>query len=55
MELPIELKKVVDNVVVKYSESQATTDAGRLLRFLSRFVTVDMVLKVLAHKVKRKS
>ena len=50
-EIPIEIKNALDSVAKQYSDSPATTNAGRILRFVSRFVTVDTVLKLLAHKL----
>ncbi|MEN2402303.1 hypothetical protein GKZ90_0021115 [Flavobacterium sp. MC2016-06] len=51
-EIPKEIKDLLNVAGQKYSESPATTDAGRVLRFLARFITVDTIIKVLAHKLK---
>lgn len=51
-QLPPVIGQAVNELTRKYSESPATTNAGRVLRFLARFVTVDMVLKILTHKNK---
>lgn len=50
--LPQPIKNAVDELAKKYSESEATTNAGRVLRFIARFVTVDLLLKLLASKKK---
>lgn len=50
--LPPVVGAVVDELTKKYSESPATTNAGRVLRFLARFVTLDMLVKMVAHKNK---
>lgn len=50
--LPQPIKNAVDELTKKYSESPATTNAGKVLRFVARFVTVDLLLKLLASKKK---
>lgn len=50
--LPAAIGSVVDDLAKKYSESPATTNAGRVLRFFARFITLDTVLKLLSHKAK---
>jgi hypothetical protein len=52
--IPSEITDIVKEVAIKYSESPATTNAGRVLRFFSRFITIDTVIKILAHKVDKK-
>lgn len=51
-QLPPVISQAVNELTRKYSESKATTTAGRVLRFVSRFVTVDMLLKLIVHKNK---
>lgn len=48
--LPLEIEQVGNELARKYSNSPATTNAGRVLRFVARFVTVDMLYKLIAHK-----
>jgi hypothetical protein len=50
-EIPEEIKDVLNFAAEKYSNSKATTNAGRILRLFSRFITVDTVIKLFAHKV----
>lgn len=50
-EIPPLVKKVLNNAAKTYSESKATTNAGRVLRFICRFVSVDTVVKLFAHKL----
>jgi hypothetical protein len=50
-EIPIQVKNVLDNAAKTYSKSKATTNAGRVLRFICRFVSVDTVVKLFAHKL----
>lgn len=50
--LPPVVGQVVDELAKKYSESPATTNAGRVLRFFARFVTLDTLLKLVVHKAK---
>lgn len=51
-EIPPVIKNVLDNAAKTYSESKATTNAGAVLRFFARFISVDTVVKLFAHKVK---
>jgi hypothetical protein len=51
-QLPPVIGQAVNELTRKYSESPATTNAGRVLRFFARFVTVDDLLKLLTHKNK---
>lgn len=50
--LPTVIGQAVDEMTKKYSESPATTNAGRVLRFVARFVTLDMLIKLVVHKNK---
>ena len=49
------IKDALQEVANKYSESKATTNAGVVLRFLARFITVDTIAKILSHKLKKPS
>ena len=49
-EIPPIINQAVNDLAKKYAESKATTNAGRVLRFVSRFVTLDMLLKLITHK-----
>lgn len=48
--IPSEIKDATNELAKKYSESPATTNAGRVLRFFARFITLDTILKLVAHK-----
>lgn len=50
--LPPIVGQVVEELARKYSESPYTTNAGRTLRFFARFVTLDTLVKLVAHKAK---
>lgn len=51
-EIPKEIENVLNYGAKMYADSPATTNAGRVLRFLAKFVTVDTVVKLFAHKLK---
>lgn len=51
-EIPKELIAAMNGVAKKYSESKSTTNAGSVLRFLSRFITAENVIKLFSHKLK---
>lgn len=48
-------KEMINNelnrVAKIYSESKATTNAGRVLRFIARFVKAETIIKLFAHKL----
>lgn len=50
-EIPPVIKDALDKAAQQYSRSEATTNAGRVLRFIARFVSVDTVVKIFAHKL----
>lgn len=50
-QIPPIIKEALDKAAQQYSQSTATTNAGRVLRFFARFVSVDTVIKLFAHKV----
>ena len=50
-EIPPVVKVVLDNAAKEYSKSNATTNAGRVLRFIAGFLSVDTVVKLFAHKL----
>jgi predicted transcriptional regulator len=52
-EIPKEIKDALDSVAKDYSRSKATTNAGAVLRFFARFLSVDTVIKLFAHKVNK--
>ena len=51
-EIPPVIKTALEKVAQDYTNSEATTNAGRVLRFIARFVTVDTIVKLFAHKLK---
>jgi|LakMenEpi03Aug12_release.lakeMendotaPanAssembly.Ray.scaffolds.fasta_scaffold3031920_2 hypothetical protein len=40
-------------VAIKYSESPATTNAGRWLRLIVKYLPTDLIIKAFAHKLSR--
>lgn len=50
-EIPPVIKTALDTAAQEYAKSPATTNAGRVLRFIARFISVDTVIKLFAHKV----
>lgn len=51
IEIPTEIKNELQAVAKKYSESKATTNAGRFLRFIARIIPVETVIKIFAQKL----
>ena len=45
------IKAVLDEAAYRYSDSPATTNAGRVLRFISRFIKPSTIIKLFAHKL----
>lgn len=48
------IKSILDEAANKYSDSPATTNAGRVLRFISRFIKPSTIIKLFAHKLTNK-
>jgi|LakMenE01Jun11ns_1017448.scaffolds.fasta_scaffold5380000_2 hypothetical protein len=48
-----QVTQAVKEAAMEYSKSEATTGAGRWLRFLVRFVPVETIIKALAHKISK--
>lgn len=53
-EIPPIVKNALDRAAQTYSQSEATTNAGRVLRFFASFLTVDTIVKLFAHKLNNK-
>lgn len=49
-DLPPVIGKALNELQLRYAESTATTNAGRILRTIARFVPLDTLLKILVHK-----
>jgi hypothetical protein len=45
------IKAILDEAAYRYSDSPATTNAGRVLRFFSRFIKPSTIIKLFAHKL----
>lgn len=48
------IKSMLDEAAYRYSDSPATTNAGRVLRFISRFIKPSTIIKLFAHKLTTK-
>lgn len=51
-EIPKEIENVLNYGAKMYADSPATTNAGRVLRFLARFIKAETIIKLFAHKLK---
>ena len=47
------IKSLLQESATKYSQSPATTNAGRWLRFIARILPVETVVKIFAHKLSK--
>jgi hypothetical protein len=52
--LPAPIVDLLDAGANAYSESTATTNAGRVLRFISKFIKPSTIIKLFAHKFSNK-
>jgi hypothetical protein len=48
------IKSMLDEAAYRYSDSPATTNAGRVLRFISKFIKPSTIIKLFAHKLTNK-
>lgn len=49
--IPTPIVELLDAGATAYSDSNATTNAGRVLRFISRFLKPSTIIKIFAHKL----
>lgn len=49
--IPTPIVELLDAGATAYSDSNATTNAGRVLRFISRFLKPSTIIKMFAHKL----
>lgn len=52
-QIPKEISKVLQDAATKYSQSEATTNAGKWLRFVASIIPVETLIKVFAHKLSK--
>lgn len=51
-EIPNEIQNILDKAAQKYSQSEATTNAGRVLRFIAGIIPASTIIKLFAHKLR---
>lgn len=49
--IPTPIVELLDAGATAYSDSNATTNAGRVLRFITRFLKPSTIIKMFAHKL----
>lgn len=47
------IESALNAVAQRYSDSPATTNAGRVLRLFARFISPEDVIKLFAHKLSK--
>jgi hypothetical protein len=50
--LPLEIQSALDQAAAKYTDSPYTTNAGRVLRFISKLIPPSTIIKLFAHKMR---
>ena len=51
--IPDPIQNLLDGAATEYSRSEATTNAGRILRFICRFIKPTTIIKMFAHKLSK--
>lgn len=51
-QIPPVIKDALQEAATVYANSEATTDLGRIGRFLARVIPVSFVIQLFAHKLK---
>ena len=51
--IPEPVQELLDSAATEYSRSPATTNAGRILRFICRFIKPTTIIKMFAHKLSK--
>ena len=49
--IPQPIQDALDKVATQYSQSPSTTNAGRILRFICKFIKPTTIVKMFAHKL----
>lgn len=49
-QIPEEIQNALDKAAQQYSRSPATTNAGRVLRFIAGIIPASTIAKLFAHK-----
>ena len=52
-QIPPVITELLQRSATAYSESEATTNAGLIIRFIARVIPVSFVLQLFAHKMKK--
>jgi hypothetical protein len=53
-EIPVEIVDALQGAANKYSESEATTNAGRVLRTIAKIIPLSLVIKLFASKLNKR-
>jgi len=51
--IPDPIQNLLDGAATEYSRSEATTNAGRILRFICKFIKPTTIIKMFAHKLSK--
>ena len=51
--IPEPVQELLDSAATEYSRSEETTNAGRILRFICRFIKPTTIIKMFAHKLSK--
>ena len=52
-EIPVEIVDALQDAATKYSQSEATTNAGRILRAIAKVIPVSIIVKLFASKLNK--
>jgi len=52
--IPKDVQDLLDKGAIAYSESEATTNLGRVGRFFAKFIKPSTIIKLFAHIVTKK-
>jgi hypothetical protein len=52
--IPAPIQNALDEVAQNYSDSKATTNAGVVLRLVTKFIKPSTVIKMFAHKLSKR-
>jgi hypothetical protein len=52
-QIPQEIQDVLQEAATKYSESEATTNAGAIIRFIAKVIPVRFAVQLFSHLFKK--